>query len=208
MYTTMLIAVPTGVKVFNWVATMWRGAMTFEVPMMFALAFIVLFTIGGLSGVMLAITPADFQYHDTYFVVAHFHYVLVSGAVFSIVAAVYYWLPKWTGHMYDERLGQMHFWCSLISVNLLFFPMHFVGLAGMPRRIPDYALQFADFNAIISVGGFLFGLSQLIFVWVLIKCARGGEKAEARAWEGAEGLEWEVPSPAPYHTFDTPPEVK
>jgi cytochrome c oxidase subunit 1 len=208
MYTTMLIAVPTGVKVFNWVATMWRGAMTFEVPMMFALAFIVLFTIGGLSGVMLAITPADFQYHDTYFVVAHFHYVLVSGAVFSIVAAVYYWLPKWTGHMYDEKLGQLHFWCSLISVNLLFFPMHFVGLAGMPRRIPDYALQFADFNAIISVGGFLFGLSQLIFVWVIIKCARGGEKATDRVWEGAEGLEWEVPSPAPYHTFDTPPEVK
>ena len=208
MYCTMLIAVPTGVKVFNWVATMWRGAMTFEVPMMFALAFIVLFTIGGFSGLMLAITPADFQYHDTYFVVAHFHYVLVTGAVFSIIAAAYYWLPKWTGHIYDERLGQLHFWCSLISVNLLFFPMHFVGLAGMPRRIPDYALQFADFNAFISVGGFLFGLSQLIFVWVLVKCARGGEKATAQVWEGAEGLEWQVPSPAPYHTFETPPEVK
>ncbi len=208
MYCTMLIAVPTGVKVFNWVATMWRGAMTFEVPMMFALAFIVLFTIGGFSGLMLAITPADFQYHDTYFVVAHFHYVLVSGAVFSIIAAAYYWLPKWTGYMYDERLGQLHFWCSLISVNLLFFPMHFVGLAGMPRRIPDYALQFADFNAFISVGGFLFGLSQLIFVWVIVQCARGGEKATAQVWEGAEGLEWQVPSPAPYHTFDTPPEVK
>lgn len=208
MYATMLIAVPTGVKVFNWVATMWRGAMTFEVPMMFALAFIVLFTIGGFSGLMLAITPADFQYHDTYFVVAHFHYVLVSGAVFSIIAAAYYWLPKWTGYMYDERLGQLHFWCSLISVNLLFFPMHFVGLAGMPRRIPDYALQFADFNAFISVGGFLFGLSQLIFVWVVVKCARGGEKATAQVWEGAEGLEWEIPSPAPYHTFDTPPVIK
>ncbi|WP_423188075.1 cytochrome c oxidase subunit I [Alishewanella sp. d11] len=208
MYATMLIAVPTGVKVFNWVATMWRGAMTFEVPMMFALAFIVLFTIGGFSGLMLAITPADFQYHDTYFVVAHFHYVLVSGAVFSIIAAAYYWLPKWTGYMYDERLGQLHFWCSLISVNLLFFPMHFVGLAGMPRRIPDYALQFADFNAFISVGGFLFGLSQLIFVWVIVKCARGGEKATAQVWEGAEGLEWEIPSPAPYHTFDTPPVIK
>lgn len=208
MYCTMLIAVPTGVKVFNWVATMWRGAMTFEVPMMFAVAFIVLFTIGGFSGLMLAITPADFQYHDTYFVVAHFHYVLVTGAVFSIIAAAYYWLPKWTGHMYDERLGQWHFWCSLISVNMLFFPMHFVGLAGMPRRIPDYALQFADFNAFISIGGFLFGLSQLIFVWVLIKCARGGKAAEARVWEGAEGLEWEVPSPAPYHTFETPPVIK
>lgn len=208
MYCTMLIAVPTGVKVFNWVATMWRGAMTFEVPMMFALAFIVLFTIGGFSGLMLAITPADFQYHDTYFVVAHFHYVLVTGAVFSIIAAAYYWLPKWTGHMYDEKLGQWHFWCSLISVNLLFFPMHFVGLAGMPRRIPDYALQFADFNAFISIGGFLFGASQLIFVWVLVKCARGGEKATAQVWEGAEGLEWEVPSPAPYHTFETPPVIK
>ncbi|CAM5198034.1 cytochrome c oxidase subunit 1 [Alishewanella longhuensis] len=208
MYATMLIAVPTGVKVFNWVATMWRGAVTFEVPMMFALAFIVLFTIGGFSGLMLAITPADFQYHDTYFVVAHFHYVLVSGAVFSIIAAAYYWLPKWTGYMYDERLGQLHFWCSLISVNLLFFPMHFVGLPGMPRRIPDYALQFADFNAFISVGGFLFGLSQLILFWVVVKCARGGEKATARVWEGAEGLEWEIPSPAPYHTFDTPPVIK
>ncbi|CAM5225455.1 cytochrome c oxidase subunit 1 [Alishewanella longhuensis] len=157
---------------------------------------------------MLAITPADFQYQYTYFVVAHFHYVLVSGAVFSIIAAAYYWLPKWTGYMYDERLGQLHFWCSLISVNLLFFPMHFVGLAGMPRRIPDYALQFADFNAFISVGGFLFGLSQLIFVWVVVKCARGGEKATAQVWEGAEGLEWEIPSPAPYHTFDTPPVIK
>lgn len=208
MYCTMLISVPTGVKVFNWVATMWRGAMTFEAPMMFAMAFIVLFTIGGFSGLMLAITPADFQYHDTYFVVAHFHYVLVTGAVFSIMAAAYYWLPKWTGFMYDEKLAQWHFWCSLISVNLLFFPMHFVGLAGMPRRIPDYALQFADFNALISVGGFLFGLSQLLFVWVVVKCARGGVKATAQVWEGAQGLEWEVPSPAPYHTFTTPPEVK
>lgn len=208
MYCTMLISVPTGVKVFNWVATMWRGAMTFEAPMMFAMAFIVLFTIGGFSGLMLAITPADFQYHDTYFVVAHFHYVLVTGAVFSIMAAAYYWLPKWTGFMYDEKLAQWHFWCSLISVNLLFFPMHFVGLAGMPRRIPDYALQFADFNALISVGGFLFGLSQLLFVWGVVKCARGGVKATAQVWEGAQGLEWEVPSPAPYHTFTTPPEVK
>ena len=208
MYCTMLIAVPTGVKVFNWVATMWRGAMTFEVPMMFALAFIVLFTIGGLSGLMLAITPADFQYHDTYFVVAHFHYGLVTGAIFSIIAGAYYWLPKWTGYMYDENLGRWHFWCSLISVNLLFFPMHFVGLAGMPRRIPDYALQFADFNAFISIGGFLFGASQLIFVWVLVKCARGGQKATAEVWEGSDGLEWQVPSPAPYHTFETPPEIK
>ncbi|TMN42754.1 cytochrome c oxidase subunit I [Pseudoalteromonas sp. S2755] len=208
MYATMLISVPTGVKVFNWVATMWRGAISFEVPMLFAIAFIVLFTIGGFSGLMLAITPADFQYHDTYFVVAHFHYVLVTGAVFSIMAAAYYWLPKWTGHMFDIKLAKFHFWFSLISVNVLFFPMHFVGLAGMPRRIPDYALQFADFNAIISVGGFAFGLSQLLFVAVVYKCIKGGEQASGRVWDGAEGLEWQVPSPAPYHTFSTPPEIK
>ncbi|HIF9438005.1 TPA: cytochrome c oxidase subunit I [Photobacterium damselae] len=207
MYCTMLISVPTGVKVFNWVATMWRGSITFEVPMLFAIAFIVLFTIGGFSGLMLAITPADFQYHDTYFVVAHFHYVLVSGAIFSIMAAAYYWLPKWTGHMFDERLAKWHFWCSLISVNILFFPMHFLGLAGMPRRIPDYALQFADINAVVSIGGFLFGLSQLLFVVVVIKCIRGGEPAGAKPWEGATGLEWTVPSPAPHHTFSTPPKI-
>lgn len=209
MFATMLISVPTGVKVFNWVATMWRGSMTFEVPMLFAIAFIVLFTVGGLSGLMLAITPVDFQYHDTYFVVAHFHYVLVTGAIFSIMAAVYYWLPKWTGRMFDITLAKFHFWCSLISVNVLFFPMHFVGLAGMPRRIPDYALQFADFNKWISIGGFAFGLSQLIFLALLIKaCRKQGETVSDQVWEGAEGLEWEIPSPAPYHTFDTPPVIK
>lgn len=207
MYCTMLISVPTGVKVFNWVATMWRGALTFEVPMLFAIAFIVLFTIGGLSGLMLAITPADFQYHDTYFVVAHFHYVLVTGALFSIFAGCYYWLPKWTGHFYNTTLARWHFWASLVSVNVLFFPMHFVGLAGMPRRIPDYALQFADLNSLISLGGFAFGLSQLLFLAVVVGCIRGGEKSSARTWEGAEGLEWEVASPAPYHTFETPPDI-
>ncbi|MDQ9092470.1 cytochrome c oxidase subunit I [Pseudoalteromonas haloplanktis] len=208
MYATMLISVPTGVKVFNWVATMWRGSISFEVPMLFSIAFIVLFTLGGFSGLMLAITPADFQYHDTYFVVAHFHYVLVTGAVFSIMAGAYYWLPKWTGNMFNTTLAKWHFWLSLVSVNVLFFPMHFVGLAGMPRRIPDYALQFADFNAIISLGGFAFGLSQLLFVVVVFKCARGGNKVPAKVWDGAEGLEWEVDSPAPYHTFETPPEIK
>ncbi|MBH0063259.1 cytochrome c oxidase subunit I [Pseudoalteromonas sp. NZS71] len=208
MYATMLISVPTGVKVFNWVATMWKGSITFEVPMLFSIAFIVLFTLGGFSGLMLAITPADFQYHDTYFVVAHFHYVLVTGAVFSIMAGAYYWLPKWTGNMFNITLAKWHFWLSLVSVNVLFFPMHFVGLAGMPRRIPDYALQFADFNAIISIGGFAFGLSQLLFVAVVIKCARGVDKVPAKVWEGAEGLEWEVDSPAPYHTFSTPPVIK
>ena len=209
MYATMLIAVPTGVKVFNWVATMWRGSMTFELPMKWAIAFVVLFTCGGLSGLMLAITPVDFQYHDTYFVVAHFHYVLVTGAIFSIFAAAYYWLPKWSGVMPNKTLGELHFWNSLISANLLFFPMHFVGLAGMPRRYADYALQFADYNFWISIGGFWFGLSQLLFLAVAVLCAmKKGEKAAAKPWDGAEGLEWEVPSPAPFHTYDTPPVVK
>ncbi|CAM3410206.1 cytochrome c oxidase subunit I [Halomonas lysinitropha] len=206
MYTTMLIAVPTGVKIFNWVATMFRGSISFEPPMLFALAFVVQFTVGGFSGLMLAISPADFQYHDTYFVVAHFHYVLVPGALFAILAGAYYWLPKWTGHYPHLRLSQWHFWLSVIGVNLTFFPMHFSGLAGMPRRIPDYALQFADFNMAASLGAFLFGASQLLFVLVIIKCVRGGEKAPAKAWEGAEDLEWSVPSPAPLHTFETPPE--
>ena len=210
MYMTMLIAVPTGVKVFNWVATMWRGAMTFEIPMLFAIAFVILFTIGGFSGLMLAITPVDQQYHDTYFVVAHFHYVLVSGAIFSIIAGVYYWLPKWTGLMYNNTLAKLHFWSSLLSVNLLFFPMHFVGLAGMPRRYSDYALQFADFNWWISIGGFWFGLSQLILLWILIQVCflKKGEPVSDQVWEGAEGLEWTLPSPAPFHTFSEPPVVK
>src|SRR5690554_2548636 len=202
MFTTMLISVPTGVKVFNWIATMWKGSMTFETPMLFALAFVFLFTIGGFSGLMLAIAPADFQYHDTYFVVAHFHYVLVPGAVFALMAATYYWLPKWTGNMYSEKLGRIHFWWSAISVNLLFFPQHFLGLAGMPRRIPDYSTQFADFNMWSSIGGFAFGLAQVFFVYIVIKTVRGGQKATAEVWDGAKGLEWTVPSPAPHHTFE------
>jgi cytochrome c oxidase subunit 1 len=208
MFATMLIAVPTGVKIFNWTATMWRGAITFETPMLFALSFLFLFTIGGFSGLMLAIVPADFQYHDSYFVVAHFHYVLVPGAVFGIMAGVYYWLPKWTGYMYNETLGKWHFWLSTIGINVTFFPQHFLGLAGMPRRIPDYAVQFADFNMVSSVGAFVFGSSQLLFVWVIIKCVRGGQKATAEVWDSPPGLEWTVPSPAPYHTFDEPPVVK
>ncbi|MCK5858834.1 cytochrome c oxidase subunit I [Abyssibacter sp.] len=208
MFSTMLIAVPTGVKVFNWVATMWRGSMTFETPMLFSVAFVFLFTIGGFSGLMLAIAPVDFQYHDTYFVVAHFHYVLVPGAVFAIMGGVYYWLPKWTGVMYNESLGKLHFWLTAIFVNVTFFPMHFSGLAGMPRRIPDYAVQFADFNLWSSVGAFGFGFAQLIFLYIVIQsCLKKGEAATSRVWEGAHGLEWTVPSPAPYHTFEEPPVI-
>jgi cytochrome c oxidase subunit 1 len=208
MYATVMIAVPTAVKVFNWTATMWKGSMTFETPMLWAIAFVFLFTIGGFTGLMMGVAPTDMQYHDTYFIVAHFHYVLVTGALFAIIAAAYYWLPKWTGHMVDEKHGKIHFWWSVISVNVLFFPQHFIGLAGMPRRIPDYSLQFADWNAISSIGGFAFGLAQVYFVFIVIKTIRGGEKATGQVWEGAEGLEWTVPSPAPYHTFETAPEVK
>ena len=156
---------------------------------------------------MLGIAPADFQYQDTYFVVAHFHYVLVSGAVFAMMGGTYFWLPKWTGHMYDEKLGKIHFWLSVISVNVLFFPQHFLGLAGMPRRIPDYAVQFTDWNMVSSIGGFIFGFSQLLFVWAIVKCVRGGKKASDQVWEGARGLEWTLTSPPPYHSFVTPPTV-
>ena len=208
MYATMLIAVPTGVKVFNWVATMWSGSITFETPMLFAIGFVIMFTIGGFSGLMLALVPADFQYHDTYFVVAHFHYVLYPGAIFGTMAAVYYWLPKWTGHMYNERLGKFHFWVAMIGVNLTFFPMHFSGLAGMPRRVVDYSLQFADFNMLSSIGAMLLGTTQVLFLYIVIKTIRGGEKASDQVWEGAQGLEWTVPSPAPLHTFETPPDLE
>jgi cytochrome c oxidase subunit 1 len=210
MYSTMLIAIPTGVKVFNWVATMFKGSISFETPMLFAIAFVSLFTIGGFSGLMLAIVPADFQYHDTYFVVAHFHYVLVPGSLFGIMAGVYYWIPKWTGNMYDETLGKLHFWLSFFSVNLTFFPMHFVGLAGMPRRYPDYALQFADFNAMVSVGAFIFGFTQLLLLFIVIKAIRTGKKASEEVWEDTKewGLEWTLDSPPPYHSFTVQPEVK
>jgi len=208
MMSTTLIAIPTAVKVFNWTATMWKGSISFETPMLFAIAFLFMFTIGGFSGLMLAIVPADYQYHDSYFVVAHFHYVLVPGALFAAIGGAYYWMPKWTGHMYDENLGKIHFWLSAVFVNLTFFPQHFLGLAGMPRRIPDYSTQFADFNMISSIGAFGFGLSQLLFVFIVIKCVRGGDKATAKVWDDPPGLEWTVPSPAPHHTFDEPPVVK
>ena len=208
MYATMLIAVPTGVKVFNWISTMWRGALSFETPMLFCIGFLILFTLGGFTGLMLSIAPADFQYHDTYFVVAHFHYVMVAGAVFSMTAAVYYWLPKWCGRMYNEAMGKTHFWISFIGFNITFFPQHFVGLAGMPRRIPDYALQFADFNMMSSIGAFIYGASQLLFFYnVIATVAAGKPVSDEKVWDGAEGLEWTVPTPAPYHTFEEPPAV-
>ncbi|MEO6896171.1 MAG: cytochrome c oxidase subunit I [Caldimonas sp.] len=207
MYATMLIAIPTGVKVFNWIATMWRGSMTFETPMLWAVGFIFVFTIGGFTGLILAMAPIDIQVHDTYYVVAHFHYVLVAGSLFAMFGGVYYWGPKWTGRMYIESRGKIHFWTSLIFFNVTFFPMHFLGLAGMPRRYADYPMQFTDFNMVASIGAFGFGLSQVyFFFFVVLPMMRGkGEVAPQQPWEGAEGLEWEVPSPAPFHTFEQPP---
>src|SRR6476661_3442882 len=214
MYATMLIAVPTAVKIFNWIATMWQGSMTFETPMLFAVGFIFVFTIGGFTGLILAIAPIDLLLQDTYYVVAHFHYVLVAGSLYAMFAGFYYWVPKWTGVMYEESRGKIHFWWSLISFNVTFFPMHFLGLAGMPRRYADYPMQFADFNAVASIGAFAFGLAQVYFFFaVVLPCMMGkGEKAPQRPWndpdgKGAEGLEWEVASPAPFHTFETPPRL-
>jgi cytochrome c oxidase subunit 1 len=208
MYATMLVAVPTGVKIFNWMATMWQGALTFEAPMLFAVGFIFVFLIGGVTGVVLAVAAVDVQLQDTYYVVAHFHYTMVAGSLFSLFGATYYWLPKWTGHMYDERLARWHFWLSAVFFNMTFFVMFLLGLAGMPRRIPDYPMQFADFNMIASIGAAGFGLSQLLFLYVVLKSIRGGKPVGSRVWDGAVGLEWTLSSPPPHHSFATPPVIE
>ena len=206
---TMIIAVPTGVKIFSWIATMWGGSIEFKTPMLWALGFIFLFTVGGVTGVVLANGGMDIVLHDTYYVVAHFHYVLSLGAVFSIFAGWYYWIGKMSGRQYPEFWGKVHFWTTFVGVNLIFFPQHFLGLAGMPRRIPDYPDAFAGWNMISSLGAYISFASTLLFVWIAIKTLRSGEKVDAAYWGPQAGtLEWTVSSPPPFHAFETLPQVK
>ena len=211
---TMIIAVPTGIKIFSWIATAWGGSLHFRTPMLFALGFIFLFTVGGLTGVILANAGVDIALHDTYYVVAHFHYVLSMGAVFALFAGFYYWIGKITGYQYPETMGQIHFWLFFFGVNLTFFPMHFLGLAGMPRRIPDYPDAFAGWNAVCSYGSYLSILASLFFFVVVIATLTSQEKCGANPWAFQEDhgvvptLEWTVASPPPFHTFEEIPAVK
>jgi cytochrome c oxidase subunit I len=210
VFATMVIAVPTGVKVFSWIATMWGGSIQFRVPMLWALGFIFLFTIGGVTGVMLANAGIDRALTDTYYVVAHFHYVLSLGAVFSIFAGWYYWFPKMTGYMYNEKLGILHFGLTFIGANVLFFPQHFLGLAGMPRRYADYPDAFAYWNWWSSAGSYITAAGTLVFVASMLYAYFGArQKAAANPWgAGATTLEWTLPSPPAFHTFETLPTFK
>ncbi|MEO3432119.1 cytochrome c oxidase subunit I [Inquilinus sp. CAU 1745] len=206
---TMIIAVPTGVKIFSWIATMWGGSIRFTVPMLWAMGFIFLFTVGGVTGVVLANAGLDTALHDTYYVVAHFHYVLSLGAVFSIFGGFYYWFGKMSGRQIPEVLGQIHFWATFIGVNLLFFPQHFLGLAGMPRRYPDYPDAFAGWNMVSSIGAYISVGAAFFFVFVVLYSFVWGKRVGANYWgEGATTLEWTVSSPPPFHQFETLPRVK
>lgn len=206
---TLIIAVPTGIKIFSWIATMWGGSIEFPTPMLFAIGFIILFTMGGLTGVTLANGGVDIVMHDTYFVVGHFHYVLSLGAVFGIFAAFYYWIGKMSGRQYPEWMGKIHFYTTFIGVNMIFLPMHFLGLAGMPRRIPDYPDAYLHWNYIASVGAVITLSSTFFFVFIVFYTFAKGKKAEANPWGvGATTLEWTLPSPAPFHCFETQPVIK
>ena len=206
---TMVIAVPTGIKIFSWIATMWGGSIEFKTPMLFAIAMIFLFTLGGVTGVVLANTGIDVALHDTYYVVAHFHYVMSMGALFSIYAGFYYWFSKMSGIEYSELLGKIHFWLTFIGVNITFFPMHFSGLAGMPRRIPDYPDAFAGWNYVSSIGAYISVFSAFFFLIVIFEAFIKARKAQKNPWgKGATTFEWELSSPPPFHSYDDLPKVK
>ncbi len=206
---TMVIAVPTGIKIFSWIATMWGGSIRFDTPMLWAVGFIFLFTIGGVTGIVLANAPADIPLHDTYYVVAHFHYVLSLGAVFAIFAGFYYWFAKISGRQYPEFLGRLHFWITFIGVNLTFFPMHFLGLAGMPRRYVDYPDAFAGWNHVATMGSYISFAGTLLFVYIALYTVFAGRRVSNNPWgEGATTLEWTVSSPPPFHTFEELPQVR
>jgi len=204
-----VIAVPTGVKIFSWVATMWGGSIEFRTPMVWAIGFIFLFTVGGVTGVVLANAGVDRAFHDTYYVVAHFHYTMSLGATFGVFAAWYYWFPKMSGYAYSEFIGKLHFWVSFIGVNLVFFPQHFLGLSGMPRRIADYPDAFAGFNEISSIGSYLSGVGVLIFIFGVVQAFMRKEKAGDNPWGvGATTLEWTLPSPPPFHQYGVLPRIR
>ena len=206
---TMIIAVPTGVKIFSWIATMWGGSIQFRTPMLWAIGFIFLFTVGGVTGVVLSNAGIDRSLHDTYYVVAHFHYVLSLGAVFAIFAGWYYWSPKMFGYMYNETIGKIHFWLTFVGVNLVFFPQHFLGLAGMPRRYADYPDAFAGWNFVSSIGSYISGFAVLVFLFGVYRMFAAKVPAGANPWgEGATTLEWTLSSPPPFHHFDVLPKIK
>lgn len=209
MAATLIIAVPTGIKIFSWIATMWGGSLELKTPMLWAIGFIFLFTLGGVTGVVLANAGMDIALHDTYYVVGHFHYVLSMGAVFAIFCGFYYWIGKMSGRQYPEGLGKLHFWLTFIGANIVFFPMHFLGLAGMPRRIPDYPDAFIGWNQVISVGYILVSIGVVLFFYIVIKTLISGKKVGDNYWHAQHPtLEWTVSSPPPFHTFEEQPIIK
>jgi len=206
---TMVIAVPTGVKIFSWIATMWGGSIRFDIPMIWALGFIFLFTVGGVTGVVLANAGVDIMLHNTYYVIAHFHYVLSLGAVFGIFCGFYYWFSKMSGYTYSKGLAQAHFWLTFIGVNLTFFPMHFLGLAGMPRRYIDYPEALHGWNQVASYGAYIAGIGTVVFVIMVLEAFMAKRQAPDNEWgDGATTLEWTLSSPPPFHTYEDLPRIK